>query len=115
MAFFRNMAPRFSPDARKANMALVDVVKTVAERKGATPAQVALVWLIAQKPWIVPIPGTTRLHRLEENLGPRRNFQNLAEIAMGFSKIEVQAERLPEAALTMIGHRGRPVRNRSDW
>lgn len=59
--------------------------------------------------------GDDRLHRLEENLGPRRNFQNLAEIAMGFSKIEVQAERLPEAALTMIGHRGRPVRNRSDW
>ena len=66
---FRNHVPRFSPEARKANMALVDIVKAVAERKGATPAQVALAWLLAQKPWIVPIPGTTKLHRLEENLG----------------------------------------------
>lgn len=66
---FRNMVPRFLPEARKANMVLVDLVKAVAERKGATPAQVALAWLLAQKPWIVPIPGTTRLHRLEENLG----------------------------------------------
>ena len=66
---FRNMVPRFSPEARKANMVLVDLVKSVAERKGATPAQVALAWLLAQKPWIVPIPGTTKLHRLEENLG----------------------------------------------
>jgi aryl-alcohol dehydrogenase-like predicted oxidoreductase len=66
---FRNMVPRFSPEARKANMALVDVIKRVADRKGATPAQVALAWLLAQRPWIVPIPGTTKLHRLEENLG----------------------------------------------
>src|SRR6058998_1269460 len=66
---FRNLVPRFSPEARKANMALVEVVKAVAERKGATPAQVALAWLLAQKPWIVPIPGTTKIHRLEENLG----------------------------------------------
>jgi aryl-alcohol dehydrogenase-like predicted oxidoreductase len=66
---FRNIVPRFSPEARKANMSLVDIVKAVAERKGATPAQIALAWLLAQKPWIVPIPGTTRLHRLEENLG----------------------------------------------
>ena len=66
---FRNHVPRFSPEARKANMALVDLVKAVAERKGATPAQVALAWLLAQTPWIVPIPGTTKLHRLEENLG----------------------------------------------
>src|ERR1700751_1215586 len=66
---FRNMVPRFSPEARKANLALVDLIKAVAERKGAMPAQVALAWLLAQKPWIVPIPGTTKLHRLEENLG----------------------------------------------
>ncbi len=66
---FRNNVPRFSPEARKANMALVDMIKAAAERKRATPAQVALAWLLAQKPWIVPIPGTTKLHRLEENLG----------------------------------------------
>ena len=66
---FRNHVPRFSPEARKANMVLVELVKAVAERKGATPAQVALAWLLAQKPWIVPIPGTTKLHRLDENLG----------------------------------------------
>jgi aryl-alcohol dehydrogenase-like predicted oxidoreductase len=66
---FRNMVPRFSPEARKANMVLVDLIKAVAERKGVTPAQVALAWLLAQKPWIVPIPGTTKLHRLDENLG----------------------------------------------
>src|SRR5438105_9961869 len=66
---FRNMVPRFSPEARKANTSLIELVKSVAERKGATPAQVALAWLLAQKPWIVPIPGTTKLHRLEENLG----------------------------------------------
>ncbi|CAN7207019.1 aldo/keto reductase [Phyllobacterium sp. LjRoot231] len=103
---FRNMVPRFSPDARKANMALVDVVKAVAERKAATSAQVALAWLLEQKPWIVPIPGTTRLQRLEENLGAvdlDLTFDDLAEIAMGLSKIEVQGERLPEAALKMTG------------
>jgi aryl-alcohol dehydrogenase-like predicted oxidoreductase len=66
---FRNNVPRFSPEARKANMALVDIVKAVATRKNATAAQVALAWLLTQKPWIVPIPGTTKLHRLEENLG----------------------------------------------
>ena len=71
---FRNLVPRFSPEARKANMALVDLIKAVAERKGATPAQVALAWLLAQKPWIVPIPGTTKLHRLEENLGVRSQY-----------------------------------------
>lgn len=95
---FRNMVPRFSPDARKANMALVDVVKTVAERKGATPAQVALAWLLAQKPWMVPIPGTTKPQRLTENLGAvdlDLTSDDLAEIAMGLSKIEVQGERLP--------------------
>ncbi|NTI52019.1 aldo/keto reductase [Agrobacterium rhizogenes] len=103
---FRNNVPRFSPEARKANFALVDLVRAVGERKGATPAQVALAWLLAQKPWIVPIPGTTKLHRLEENLGAvdlELSTDDLAEINMAVSKIEVQGERLPEAALKMTG------------
>src|SRR5947199_4531749 len=66
---FRNIVPRFTPEARKANQALVDLLTKIAERKKATPAQIALAWLLARKPWIVPIPGTTKLHRLEENLG----------------------------------------------
>jgi aryl-alcohol dehydrogenase-like predicted oxidoreductase len=99
--------PRFSPEARKANMAVVAVVKGVADRKGATPAQVALAWLLAQKPWIVPIPGTTKLHRLEENLGAvdlELTSGDLAEINVEASRIEVQGERLPEAVLKMTGH-----------
>lgn len=103
---FRNAVPRFSPEARKANMGLVGIVKTVAERKGATPAHVALAWLLAQKPWIVPIPGTTKLHRLEENLGAvdlALTTDDLDEIAAALSKIEVQGERLPEAVLKMTG------------
>ncbi|QND45598.1 aldo/keto reductase (plasmid) [Rhizobium lusitanum] len=103
---FRNSVPRFSPEARKANFALVDLIKAVGERKGATPAQVALAWLLAQKPWIVPIPGTTKLHRLEENLGAvdlELSADDLAEINTAASKIEVQGERLPEAALKMTG------------
>lgn len=103
---FRNLVPRFSPEARKANMALVGVVKGVADRKGATPAQVALAWLLAQKPWIVPIPGTTKLSRLEENLGAvdlDLTTDDLAEIDAEASKIEVQGERLPEAVLKMTG------------
>ena len=98
--------PRFSPEARKANMALVGIVKAVADRKGATPAQVALAWLLAQKPWIVPIPGTTKRHRLEENLGAvdlMLTAQDLQELADALAKIEVQGERLPEAALKMTG------------
>ncbi|WP_123148518.1 aldo/keto reductase [Mesorhizobium delmotii] len=103
---FRSSVPRFSPESRKANMAVVDIVKAVAERKGATPAQVALAWLLAQKPWIVPIPGTTKLHRLEENLGAvdvTLSTDDLGEIATALSKIEVQGERLPEAVLKMTG------------
>ena len=69
---FRNIVPRFTPEARKANQALVDLLGSIAERKKATPAQIALAWLLAQKPWIVPIPGTTKLHRLEENIGAAR-------------------------------------------
>jgi aryl-alcohol dehydrogenase-like predicted oxidoreductase len=103
---FRNHVPRFSPEARKANMALVEVVRAVAERKQATPAQVALAWLLAQRPWIVPIPGTTKLHRLRENLGAvdlELNAQDLAEIEAGTSAIMVQGDRLPEASLKMTG------------
>jgi aryl-alcohol dehydrogenase-like predicted oxidoreductase len=105
-ADFRNSEPRFSPEARKANFALVNVVKAVSERKGATPAQIALAWLLAQRPWIVPIPGTTKLHRLEENLGAvdlELTAYDLSEINVEASKIKVQGERLPEAALKMTG------------
>src|SRR6516225_5368583 len=103
---FRNNVPRFSPEARKANLALIDLIKAVAERKGATPAQVALSWLLAQKSWIVPIPGTTKLHRLEENLGSvdiELTAADLSEINGAASKIEIKGERLPEAALKMTG------------
>lgn len=103
---FRNAVPRFAPEARKANLALVEVVKAVAERKHATPAQVALAWLLAQKPWIVPIPGTTKWHRLEENLGAVSldlSADDLVEINTEASKIKVQGERLPEAVLKMSG------------
>ncbi|MBD8871800.1 aldo/keto reductase [Rhodanobacter sp. DHB23] len=103
---FRNIVPRFSPEARKANGVLVDLLREVAERKHATPAQVALAWLLAQKPWIVPIPGTTKLHRLEENLaavGLELDTDDLALIDAAASKIEIHGERLPEAALKMTG------------
>ena len=103
---FRNTVPRFSPEARKANLALVALVKAVAERKSATPAQVALAWLLAEKPWIVPIPGTTKLHRLEENLGSVKvalTTADLREIAVAASKITLQGARLPESALRMTG------------
>ena len=103
---FRNMVPRFSPEARKANMVLVDLVKAVAERKGATPAQVALAWLLAQKPWIVPIPGTTKLHRLEENLGAinvELTEDDLKQIDEASSRLKLEGARLPEAMLKMTG------------
>ena len=103
---FRNSVPRFSPEARKANFALVETLKLFADRKQATPAQVALAWLLAQQPWIVPIPGTTKLHRLEENLGAvslELSATDIREITAGAAKIKVQGERLPEAALTMTG------------
>jgi aryl-alcohol dehydrogenase-like predicted oxidoreductase len=105
-ADFRNHVPRFSPEARKANMVLVDLVKAVAERKGATPAQVALAWLLAQTPWIVPIPGTTKLHRLEENLGAMNvefTENDIKQINETASKLTLQGARLPEAALKMTG------------
>ncbi len=103
---FRTTVPRFAPEALKANMALVDLVRDVATRKGATPAQIALAWLLAQKPWIVPIPGTTKLHRLEENLGAvtvELTPGDLQEIDKSASKITVQGARLPESALKMTG------------
>lgn len=100
----RNSVPRFSPAARKANAALVDLVKAIAANKATTPARVALAWLLAQKPWIVPIPATTKLHRLEENLSAVDlvlTAEDLREIANGLSEIEIVGERLPEAALKM--------------
>ncbi len=103
---FRNIVPRFSPEARKANMVLVDLVKSVAERKNATPAQVALAWLLAQKPWIVPIPGTTKLHRLEENLGAvnvELTANDLSQIDEAASSLKLEGARLPEAMLKMTG------------
>jgi aryl-alcohol dehydrogenase-like predicted oxidoreductase len=103
---FRNIVPRFSPEARKGNMVLVDLVKAVAERKGATPAQVALAWLLAQKPWIMPIPGTTKLHRLEENLGAVNvdlTENDLKQIDEASSKLKLEGARLPEAMLKMTG------------
>ncbi len=101
---FRNHVPRFSPEARKANMALVEVVKRLAASKNATPAQVALAWLLAQKPWIAPIPGTTKLHRLEENLGALTlvlTADDLATINAEVAKVDIQGARLPEANLKM--------------
>jgi len=104
---FRNIVPRFSPEARKANLELVSVIKVLAERKKATTAQIALAWLLAQKPWIVPIPGTTKLHRLEENIGAvelELTTDDLSEINREASKVVVKGERLPEAVLKMTGH-----------
>ena len=96
---FRNIVPRFSPEARKANQALVDLLGQVANRKGATAAQIALAWLLAQKPWIVPIPGTTKLNRLEENLGAASvelSAEDLRSIDAAASKIQVEGARYPE-------------------
>jgi aryl-alcohol dehydrogenase-like predicted oxidoreductase len=96
---FRNIVPRFTPDARKANQSVVDLLKRIGEQKNATPAQIALAWLLAQKPWIVPIPGTTKLHRLEENLGAvsvALTADDLREIDDAASRITVQGDRYPE-------------------
>jgi aryl-alcohol dehydrogenase-like predicted oxidoreductase len=104
---FRNISPRFTPEARQANQALVDLLGQVAARKQATPAQIALAWLLAQKPWIVPIPGTTKLSRLEENIGAASvelTTEDLREIENAMSKITIQGARLPEAVLKMTGH-----------
>src|SRR5437762_6688875 len=101
---FRNIVPRFTPEARKTNQALVDLLSKVAERKKATSAQIALAWLLARKPWIVPIPGTTKLHRLEENLGAASvelTAEDLREIEDAAAKITVRGARLPEAVLAL--------------
>ena len=103
---FRNKLPRFTPQARKANQALVDLLGKIAKRKNATPAQIALAWLLAQKPWIVPIPGTTKLERLEENIGAvsiQLTPDDLHEIDSAASKIPVQGERYPEELQRMVG------------
>jgi aryl-alcohol dehydrogenase-like predicted oxidoreductase len=103
---FRNILPRFTPEAMRANRALVDLLGSIAERKRATPAQIALAWLLAQKPWIVPIPGTTKLARLEENLGAVAvdlTSDDLREIDSAASKITVQGARYPEHIEKMTG------------
>jgi aryl-alcohol dehydrogenase-like predicted oxidoreductase len=103
---FRNIIPRFTPEARKANRALVDLLGRIGERKKATPAQIALAWLLAQKPWIVPIPGTRKLERLDENIGAvavELTSDDLREIESAASKITVQGARYPEEVERMTG------------
>src|SRR5437667_561363 len=103
---FRTKLPRFTPEARKANKALVDLLRSMGERKNATPAQIALAWLLAQKPWIVPIPGTTKLKRLEENIGAAAielTADDLREIDRAASKIKVQGARYPEHLEQLAG------------
>lgn len=103
---FRNVVPRFSEENRKANQKLVDLLNEMANQKGATNAQVALAWLLAQKPWIVPIPGTTKMHRLEENLGATAlhlTLNDITEIDVAFSAIPVQGERYPAQLQSRVG------------
>jgi aryl-alcohol dehydrogenase-like predicted oxidoreductase len=103
---FRNTLPRFTPEARKANQALIDLLRAIGERKKATPAQIAIAWLLARKPWIVPIPGTTKLARLEENLGAvtlELTPDDLLEVGSAAAKIPVQGERYPEHLMRMTG------------
>ena len=103
---FRNIVPRFTPEARKTNHAVVDLLATIAKQKNAMPAQIALAWLLAQKPWIVPIPGTTKLHRLDENLGAAAlelTSADLREIESAASKITVEGARYPENLLRLVG------------
>jgi aryl-alcohol dehydrogenase-like predicted oxidoreductase len=103
---FRNIVPRFTPENRKANQAFVDLLAKIAERKKATPARIALAWLLAQKPWIVPIPGTTKLARLEENIGAvsvNLTPDDLREIENAASKIKVEGARYPEELQKMVG------------
>jgi aryl-alcohol dehydrogenase-like predicted oxidoreductase len=103
---FRNVLPRFNQESRKANQRLVDVLGQIADRKKVTRAQIALAWLLAQKPWIVPIPGTTKLHRLEENLGAaavKLSAEDLQEIQNALSEVEVQGARYPEHLQKLVG------------
>jgi len=103
---FRNIVPRFSPEARKANQVMVDLMNSIATKKGATPAQIALAWLLAQKPWIVPIPGTTKLHRLEENIGAvdvELTADDLQSIEAAAAQIQIQGARYPQQMQQMVG------------
>jgi aryl-alcohol dehydrogenase-like predicted oxidoreductase len=103
---FRNVVPRFSAEARKANQAVVDLLGEIAAGKKATPAQVALAWLLAQKPWIVPIPGTTKLHRLEENIGAAQlalGADDLKQIEGALSHITIEGARYPEHLQPLVG------------
>jgi aryl-alcohol dehydrogenase-like predicted oxidoreductase len=102
---FRSKVPRFSPENRKANQVMVELLTSIAEQKNATPAQIALAWLLAQKPWIVPIPGTTKLHRLKENLAAAEielSSEDLSKIGIAASKIRIRGERYPEVQAKMI-------------
>lgn len=102
---FRNIVPRFNPENRKANRALVEVLESIARRKNATPARLALAWILARKPWMVPIPGTTKLHRLEENVSAasiQLTAQDLREIETATSQITVEGERYPESLMRTI-------------
>jgi aryl-alcohol dehydrogenase-like predicted oxidoreductase len=103
---FRSNLPRFTPEALKANQALIELIGAVAKPKGATPAQIALAWLLAQKPWIVPIPGTTKVERLEENIGAAAvelTADDLAEIERAAAEIPVQGDRYPEHLEALTG------------
>jgi aryl-alcohol dehydrogenase-like predicted oxidoreductase len=103
---FRNIVPRFSPENRQANQALVEIVGEFAKEKSATPAQIALAWLLAKKPWIVPIPGTTKLHRLEENIGAvnvKLTADDLGELDEATSTINIQGARYPENLQKLVG------------
>lgn len=103
---FRKILPRFTPEAMEKNQALVDLLKSIATEKGATPAQIALAWLLAQKPWIVPIPGTTKLHRLEENLGAATihlTAKDLAKIQSAAAAIQIEGERYPAHLMATTG------------
>jgi aryl-alcohol dehydrogenase-like predicted oxidoreductase len=103
---FRKLLPRFTPEAMEKNQALVDLLQQIAAQKKATPAQIALAWLLAQKPWIVPIPGTTKLHRLEENLAAadvELSASDLAEIQRAAAEIAIEGERYPEQWLKTTG------------
>jgi aryl-alcohol dehydrogenase-like predicted oxidoreductase len=102
---FRNSLPRFAEENRKANQALVDLIKNIAQAKNATPAQIALAWLLAQKPWIVPIPGTTKLHRLQENIGGvdiELSENDLQQIESAAAKIAIQGARYPQQMQQMV-------------
>jgi aryl-alcohol dehydrogenase-like predicted oxidoreductase len=109
---FRKTSPRFSPEAIEKNLAFVDLLKRIAEQKGATPAQVALAWLLAQRPYIVPIPGTTKLHRLEENIGAaelRLSDEDLREIREAAQHIKAEGDRYAPAQMAMVGREAPPV------